>query len=929
MNFRFLNKTILFLIFFCSMTIIGQEKGSISGKVIDKITNEELIGANILIVGTSFGASTDLDGIYSIKNLTPGKYQLRFSYISYQTILVDNVIVEANKEIKVDVSLTPASTELEEVVVTAEALRNSEANILKIQKNSFNIVDGISAELISKNNSSDGTDVLKSMTGVTISEGKFAYIRGVSDRYNNTLLNGSSLPSTEPEKRSFSYDIFPANLIENVITAKTFTPDNPADFSGGLVQIKTVEFPTNLLFDFSVSTSYNTQTTLKSFTNYNGGNTDWLGIDDGTRDLPSIIDGTTVVPGNFKDNPEKIQEIGKSFNNNWGIKNEKAPINGNFKLSFGNKYDFGKDDLLGFIASLTYSSSFNNKDIERNLYDFEGPRVLFNGSNYSQNIMWGGLLNISYKFSPNHKISLKNIYNRNSDNETTQLEGRDNYNSQLRKSTALRFVSRSLFSSQLIGENYINLFNGVKIDWMGNYSKSTREEPDARVYYYWKDALETDQDINPWRFLMDPSFAYRFYGNLDDKSYGGSTDIKLNFFENRNLPTIKVGILLDKKERNFDARFFGFRNKPGGNFVQEDSILQGNVDQIFTQENINPQFIEVVETTRPSDKYDSRQDLFASYLMSDFTFIEKFKMVIGFRYEYSNQKLYSSTTTNAPVNISHKYNDILPSVNLTYLLSQNVNVRLAYSKTLARPEFRELAPFSYFDFISYETVQGNPNLKRSLINNYDFRIEYYSSATELIAVSLFYKNFKDPIEEVLTAASQFNPVRSFTNALEANNYGLELEVRRSFGFISELFQNFSFVGNLSLIHSEIKLAENGTPGFQESKRAMQGQADFILNTGLYYDNYNQGFSASIVYNRVGEKIAKAGFANLGDVVEKPRDQIDISLSQKLLNHLNIKFIAKDILAQDHLFIQKSPLGDKVFNRDTVGRNYSIGLSYQF
>lgn len=310
---------LLSLLFVNGQALFSQDKGSISGKVTDKTSNEELIGANILVVNTSTGASTDIDGTYSIKNLSPGKYSLRFSFISYQSIVVENIKIEAGKDLQINVQLLPTSTELNEVVVTAEALKNTEGSLLNIQKNSLNIVDGMSAELISKNNSSDGTDVLKRMTGVTIADGKYAFVRGVGDRYNNTMLNGSSLPSTDPEKKSFAYDLFPASLIENVLTSKTFIPDKPADFSGGLIEINTIEFPSSMIFNVSLSSAVNTQTTFKNFQSYNGGKRDFLGMDDGTRSMPSTINGATVNKSNYSS--QELQNIGTSFNNNWSLKN--------------------------------------------------------------------------------------------------------------------------------------------------------------------------------------------------------------------------------------------------------------------------------------------------------------------------------------------------------------------------------------------------------------------------------------------------------------------------------------------------------------------------------------------------------------------------------------------------------------------------------
>ena len=393
----------LILLLVMSSNSSAQSSGSISGKIIDNSNNEELIGANVLIIGTNYGASSDIDGQFSIKFVPVGKYTLKISYISYQTVTVESVEVKPGEDTKINISLDPASTELEEVVVTAEALKTTETSVLKIQKNSSNIVDGISSELISKNNSTDGTDVLKRMSGVTITDGKYAFVRGVSDRYNNTLLNGASLPSTDPEKKSFSYDIFPANLIENLITAKTFSPDKPGDFSGGLIQINTIEFPSDFTLNVSASTGFNTLTSFKNYTGYSGGKTDFYGIDDGTRDYPSIINDSKVVKGNFTS--DELNSITTAFKNNWNTTNSTAPLNGNIKLSVGDKYELG-ENILGYVASFNYSSSLSNEEKERNFYDFSGPRYNFKGNSFSQNIMLGGMLNLSYKFAATNKISL-------------------------------------------------------------------------------------------------------------------------------------------------------------------------------------------------------------------------------------------------------------------------------------------------------------------------------------------------------------------------------------------------------------------------------------------------------------------------------------------------------------------------------------------
>lgn len=910
-----------FILFIISAGAVNaQGTGSITGTIVDAETGEKLIGVNILIVNTTNGTSSDLEGEYILKGLPSGSYALKFSYVSYAPVTVNDITIKENQTTKVDVQLHTETTELNEVVVSAEMLTSNENAMLKIQKNSLNIMDAVSAELISKNNSSDGADVLKRMTGVTISEGKYAYIRGVSDRYNNTTLNGASLPGTDPEKKSFSYDIIPSSMIENVITAKTFTPDKPADFTGGLVQITTVEFPSKFTFNISSSSSYKLETTGESYTSYDGGKYDFLGIDDGTRDMPSIIPDTKLSSSDR----QYSAEIAKSFKNNWDAQPAgSAPINSSFQLSVGDRYEFS-NSTLGAIASLNYSNNYNIENYKIGSFTFDETRYTYEGHKYNNGILWGALFNLSYKFLDNHKISIKNTYNQTTDNDVVINEGFYGYTGQYRKTTALNFIERSLLSIQLTGEHAFPKFYGSSINWVANFGRSSREEPDGRRYAYWRD------DINsPYRFLLDQSITTRLYSKLDDDILGGSLDYTIKPFENKNLPDFKIGVLYDKRDREFDARLFGFRNLPGGAFMAEDSTLQSaSVNEIFKPEHIGNQFIDIVEITRPSDSYDSKQEITSGYLMTNFQLLSDIKFVMGARYEYSVQKLNSQSITNQTVSVDHEYNDVLPSLNVIYTPLDKLTMRIGYNKTLARPEFRELAPYQYSDFITGETIQGNPELTRSLIDNYDLRLEYYQNLGEIFAVSFFYKHYRDGIEQVLEPQSSFEAKKTYKNATSSKSYGLEFEVKKSLGNITDFLSDFSFVGNVSLIKSEVDLTDQISSGYTASKRPLQGQADYIINLGLYYDYSDAGLAASLVYNKVGQKINTVGVQNYGDIIEMPRDQVDFSVSKNLFTHFNLKLTAKDILAQDHLFLQRHPDGDKVAKLYPEHQSFSVGISYK-
>nr|MBP7462018.1 TonB-dependent receptor [Candidatus Delongbacteria bacterium] len=904
--------------------ITAGELGSISGRVVDQSTNEELIGVNIMIEGTMLGTTTDLDGRFRLDKLPPGIYQLRFNYISYQSMVVKDIHVQAGRDVPLSVSLVPSAIDINEVEVTAEALSNTEVSMIKLQKNSLTIIEGVSSELIKKNSSSDAVDVLKRMTGVNLADGKFVYIRGVGDRYNNTQLNGANLPSTDPEKKSFSYDIFSADLIEQVITTKAFTPDKPADYSGGLVEINTIEFPSKMILTFSTSAGFDSDVSLRNYTHYQGSSSDWLGYDNGTRQLPDLITDTKVVRGNYTD--AELQQIGLSFKNNWATRSDKAPFNGSYKLSFGNKHDFNSM-VWGYVGSLNYSNSYHHKDSDKAFYTSgtDELQYQYQSSSYTRSVLIGSLLNTSLKIGDHHKLSLKNTFNRTMDDETASFAGFYNYTSQYRDNTSLKFVSQSMSSHQLIGEHYFRVRSGLDLNWNLNYSRSERDEPDSRRYAYSRDIDNPDE---PLRFLLDQSLNFRFFSQLEDENYGSALNLKLKPFQDATMPTVRIGMMSDSKSRDFSARFFGFRNIPGGNFMTEDSILQLPISDIFSAQNINSKFIEVVEQTKGADSYTSDQMIWAFYAMTDFTVHHNLTITGGLRYEHSEQNLDSKTLTNEPVRVEHDYRDLLPSLNMIYRLSSSTNLRGSYGRTLARPEFREMAPFSYYDFINNENVQGNTELVRSLIDNFDLRYEWFLSGNEMISLSLFYKYFKNPIEQTLIPTGANAPTRTFKNADHAKVYGFEIELKKNLAFLSPVMRHLSMVSNLSLIHSKIDLGDE--IGFQKKDRALQGQAAYIINTGLYYDDYEKGLAVSIVYNRVGAKIAKVGSYDTGDIVEKPRDVIDISLSKRLFSRVSVKANAKDILGQNQKYIQEVPgLGDRISELVRRNPSYSIGFSYSY
>lgn len=904
--------TLLAFVTLASQSLFAQNSGQITGKVADAATGETLVGANVSVVNTQMGASADLNGNYFIRSIPVGTYNLRFTYIGYARKVVNNVVVEAGKTIKIDVILQEEMIRGEEVVVEAAAILNSESALLQQQRKASTIGDAIAAEQIKRAPDATTGDALRRVTGVSVVDNKFVYVRGTGERYNNTLLNGAQLSSTEPDKKAYAFDMLPANLLENTIVSKSFTPDLPGNFSGGLVQINTIEFPEGLLIRVSPSTSFNTGSTTANFKAYDGSRWDFLGFDDGTRKLPSAASDRKVVSTNYSKG--QLQAIGRSFKNIWGPINDKAAPNSSYMLSIGSGTQlFGRP--FGYIGALSYRNSYQKVNIERNDYNFDGtPQFEYKGEEYKFSVLWGGLLNLSYKLGDFHKVSVKNLYNRAAEDAVVELRGNYYDAGSEQKNTGLHFVARASYSGQLVGEHAFASLAGLQWQWRGSYSASIREEPDYRRISYARSIDSSDPFAANISFVPNPSSGGRFFSELNDDNIGLASDFTLPIPQAR----LKFGAAFNATDRAFSARFFAYKTGTKTDF----DLLYSDLDTLFAPEHIGEKGFEIDEITSKSDQYDARERLYAGYLMVDIPFRlwhKDLRLIAGARLENNLQKLNSFDQQSRAVNVNLKKCDILPSIHLTYSISDATNIRAAFSQTVSRPEFRELAPFAFYDFATVSVVYGNPNLRRALITNLDIRIETFPRIGEILSASIFYKRFADAIEEVIVPTTELT--RSYGNADRARNYGFELDVRKSLKFLGRAFSNFSMTGNYSWIQSKVEL-KGSTTAIAKSGRRLQGQSPYMINLGLLYNDQSRGTSVSLLYNHFGKRIAEVGSLYDEDILEVPRDLIDLSLAQKLSQRYELRFAATDILSQQQQFIQA---GRKV-KGNNKGSTYSLGLS---
>ncbi len=939
-----LKTTLTIVVMLSAFAIASAQNGSIEGKVTDAETGEALRGASVALVDTKKGAYTDSKGTFRIKKIADGKYKLRVTFVGYEAKVIENIVVTGEKPTSVSILLASSKKAGKEVVVEADRSMDNAAALLAQRKNASQVSDGIGREEISKLPDSDAGQSLKRVSGVTLVEGKYVYVRGVSDRYSNTTLNGAALSSTEPDKKAFAFDMFPAELLENANVAKSFTPDLPGNFSGGLVQLNTIDFPSAFSVKVSGSQAINDYVTFhqNNFLSYTGSSRDWAANGYSDRAAPNnlpanrqeFLDLNSKAQVGDPAAAERVTEIGTGFpNNQWQTNYETAPLNGGLGVTLSAPFEVGETDAFGVVANVNYGNSYQINRMTR--AGLQADRALqFDKTGYtatrSSNI--GGLLNMAYRIGESSTLSLKNVFNRSMDDESLELYGESYTQAQVRREFGFNYVQKDLFSSQFGGEHVIGGLNNLVADWKLGYSESHRDEPDFRRLQYSRQATD-----NPGTLAInfspsptgDGTTAGRFYSDMSEYYRIAST----NFMLPVDNMKVKVGGLYEFRNRDFNARSFTIiqsRNYGGELDALFNTSEQGQVNPFvaFADSNFSADRLLMSEETRLSDKYVASERIAAGYAMVDVPFEVlgmRTRFIGGARVESSLQQLNSYDSQDQPVNPTIDVTDVLPSINLVLSPSDAMNVRLSATQTLARPSLREFAPFSFYNFQIQAVTTGNPNLTRALIQNYDARWEYFPNPGEVISVSGFYKSFKNAIEETILPSTS-EVIYSFQNASGmAQNYGVEVEIRKQLGFISPSLTPFTFSINAAVINSEIEV----TQGNVVDKRQMWGQSPYTVNIGLFYTNFATGSTINLGYNTYGRRIIKVGQRGAYQfsdphVYEMPRQVLDLSLTQSIGSSLEMKFAVRDILNQPLYWEQ----GGVNVQSNIRGRTYSFGIGYR-
>ncbi|WP_425076153.1 TonB-dependent receptor domain-containing protein [Psychroserpens sp. S379A] len=933
------------LIFFLSIGVFHAQKGIISGTVIDGEFVEPMAFANVLVKNTTTGTTSDFDGKYELE-LDSGTYTLVFSFVGYTTQEINDVEVKAGEVTVIDVTLNTNS--LDTVVISTTVKRNSENAVLNLQKKSVVVLDGLSAQAIKSSGASNVASAVKSVPGVAVQGGKYVYVRGLGDRYTKSILNGIDIPGLDPDRNTIQMDLFPANILDNVIVLKSASAEYPADFTGGIVDIVTKDFPTKAEYTISLGAGYNPDMHFNDkYLTSEGSDTDIFGYDDGTRDLP--IHRYQVIPGTFE-NKLLLTSLTDRFSKELQAKKETSGMNYDFGFTLGNQYDVG-DDKIGYQASFSYKNTttfYEDRDDGAYVKDNANSSdtalnsvLISNGVEGINNVILNGMIGAAYKTDKSKfKVNLLHIQNGESTagffNQVISQDGVGGGLEPLTKNS-ITYTERSVTNLLLTGKHRL----------------SDKENP---FNFEWKlsptfsKVMDKGHKITPLQradngdFFISPSaatFPIQLWRNLVEESWAGKVDFDKTVDLFGRQAKIKFGTAYTYKFRDFSIDDYTF------NIHGDDSfIADGNINNLLATQNIwnpttdNGTFLVFGDQFNANDAYEGEQSVAATYLSAEFNVTEKFKAVVGLRSEYF--KSYYTGQNNETVfdrePILDEW-DLFPSANLIYSITDNTNIRTSYSRTTARPSFKEASVAQIFDPITNRLFIGNINLSPTYINNFDLRYEYFGENGQMYAISGFYKDFKDPIEQsfFLQAPTQL----TVDNLGNAQVYGVEFEARQRLGFITEGLNDLKINANVSLIASELTMSDDEYESRQlaardgetiDRERDLQGQAPYLINVGLDYNNEGLGLQTGLFFNVQGETLEVVGVGLVPDVYTKPFNSLNFTLNKSFGEKKNssIDLKVSNILNEERRsdFVSYRT-EDKLYSLRQPGVEFSLGYTFKF
>jgi TonB-dependent receptor len=989
-----------FLSLTLSASAFSQQFGGIRGQVVDSDFGQPIAKASVTIMGSPFGAVTDDQGNFTISGVPPGVYTIQTRASSYIPKTVPDISVAAGSFNEMRFEAVAEIEEMEELVVPGEIEKASETGLLAERQNASAVMDMIGQDFISRLGAANAGDAMKRMVGTSVTDGKYVAVRGMPDRYVNTLMNGGRLPSTDPDKRAINVDLFPGSILESINTYKTFTPDQPADFTGGSVDIRTRTFPDKPSFGAGFTVEYNSQATLNpDFLTYNGGGTGLFGGKANSREIPqNVLTTTTPPPGtlNFIDplqtsnklaEAKTVNSAMRQMNPVIGLTNKTPPPNMSFNLQGGDSIELGQYEKVGVIGAFSYRNkySYYGNGTRGNLALIASTNTntpgKFNGTNQvsqqmqgTQEVLWGGLIGLSGQWDKDHKASINVMYNRGADDNATQRSSVQDGGLQTDYQQIIDYGQRSLSYLQVIGEDTFEEARNFKINWNGGLGQAQLQEPDQSQFSYGITSTGTykPSDITTAPGDTENDTLLLYQRQLTENSYYGIVDFTIPMFEQKErTDAFKTGFYQDYSQRdysqsafNYPYGLYGTDTTPSASY-EDYTPTNGETwaDVFLSPERsglVNPTgakgdfmmsytiFNQAGDTaSNPGTDYNASQGVTASYLMADFKPFPQLTLVGGARFENTNLKIFGAT--NLPARYFGDFNgvskiqqlDLLPAVSSTFELTQGVNIRMAWSQTLARPSFKEMGPVITKDFTDDNYFLGNPQLQLSKANNYDFRVEWFPRAGEVISLSLFYKDLTKPLEQT-SFYDQLVDLNFLTyqNASSGTIQGLEFEVRKRLDQLSSVLRQFSLFFNYTYIASSVPITGQAAEFSDQTTRPLQGQPEYVINAGLNYDNDEYRFYAGLFYNVTGPLLYAAGapfvepdstkvVSFFPDVYQQPAPSLDFNITQGLTDNWKLTFRGKNLL---NPWINKTQTlngVEYIYSSSTKGWDVSLNAAYSF
>ena len=952
----FATKNVLAILLSCSPLIAFSQEaplGTLSGTIQDADYGGNVLNAKVTILENQKSAKANVDGRYFLGSLPEGIYTLVVTASFYKTSRIESIEVGPGESKKMDVPLFNDNSEvfeLESFSVKATVLEESDIGLMARRQNASAISDAMGAESFSRLGLGNAAEVLSKVTGSSIQDGKYVIVRGLSDRYNTTTLNGSTIPSSDPNRKSVQLDQFPTGLLDVIETTKTFTPDKSGEFTGGAIDIQTKSFPDQFFYNISYGIGYNSNTTGDPFLSYDGGSDDWLGKDDGVREIPDRLAlNENLSSLSNSEQSDLLNDLSPVVS---PVVVGDAPLNQSFSLAFGDSILLSSDGerRFGYAASLTYSRDFQSRNgAPEARYGFDrgvDGSVLTHRYDMSvdeseNEISLGGLVNVALQLSSDHEIGLKNFYNQSGSDQSFFQQGVVNGSEdQYLRESRIHFTERNIRSSQLYGKHVAQDLGNTKLNWDFSKSKSSQDEPDYIIFFDSVGLQDLDNvggdlsrvEPSDWKFPTGFTNRRMFRGlNENSEEYG--IDIELPFgFGDRNGSYLKSGFRTIDSEREYSQLSFSWSD--GDRFVE----YEGDRESFLSPSMINLDSsgetgVAMVNLTDAYPGYAGKREIFASYVMADVPITKNVRLIGGLRHEDTSIEVKSLSgrprfIPDAESSISDDH--LLPSANVVWSMSERQNLRFAYTNTIARPSFRELTPAAEFDSIGSFLIVGNENLKMSEIANYDIRWEMFpADGEDLFAVSVFYKELDNPIEQVI---DRFGYI-SWDNVETGRVEGLELEARKKINLLSTEFASFSLGGNLAIIDSEVNRSqleiERKTSEFPDLSptRELQGQSSSIFNLDASWEHYRRGTGVTLSYNNTGERLYAVTNAALPLVDEKPSDALDLIVIQRLGPAWQLKFKVKNLFDSESTRFHTFQGVAFPYSVDEKGRTFSMSVSY--